>query len=31
MAVEVEGVEDEVEAGGFACGDDDAITEEDGG
>lgn len=23
MAVEIEGVEDKVEAGGFACGDDD--------
>lgn len=29
MAVEVEGVEDEVESGGFACGDDDAMTEGD--
>lgn len=29
MAVEVEGVEDEVEARGFACGDNDTMTEGD--
>lgn len=28
MAIEIEGVEDEVEAGGFTCGDEDAMTEE---
>lgn len=27
MAVEIEGVEDEMEAGGFTCGDDDTMTE----
>lgn len=31
MAVEVEGVEDEVEAGGFAGSDEDAMTEGKGG
>ena len=30
MAVEIEGVEDEVGAGSFACGDDDAMMEGDG-